>query len=1192
MWSANPSQLWQMRQTWIGLSTKRRCELKKIMALTLSMLIFSSSWSSSAVVTPQIQDLQVISTTSQTPAEVRVNFATTAAAGWTLTIRNICTKTVAATRSGTTTSAKQVAVKIAAENFVVGAYEVTGALANAPTATQKTEFSVGISGGSSQVVSVCESASRLVVDESVKSQSRASIQLSKGRFLESPIAVLVGSDSQIGTTAIAAVFANRASAPLLISPSAGPSKAVFAELSRLNVSKVVLIGNESELDRSFATKLRQVGLQSSRRNATTLSQLAEVTYRKAWKQSQVTPVYVNLNGPEKFILQAVSYANANDFLVFDISKQTSKTVFKLNSQQNLSGGLLIADKITIPDSPLLESAGISRIAGNTSVTTLALATASRAPVSIMLTGAAIKPTVAEVVATSVGDALIAVPASGLTAAQKAWLKDSMAITQVTSAATSTVLSDSLLVRTARFMNNRQPVSELPEVPLPEFPAAVAPPTFAFSGAGLGHGIGMSQWGAYQMATEGKSTSEILLSYYTNSEVQQRFSAADIWVSLFNRISRVSLRVKPVTSGAVTLDIQASRIVDGVEVKSSVTLTQNDTVTVAYLANKSQLRFTFTGNPDLSLPDSDSAKINWSGTRFANSENQIPGLIQIVGPSEAFTATSSSTAGRWYRFGQMQLKAAAESSSLGAGVQVSNRVRFNDEYLYGLGEVPSSWPTAALEAQVIAARSYAYYDLFKKTELKPDGTPATNSRSTSCDCHIVSDIRAQNYVGWSKIAEGSVGARWKAAVDATIPNETDGLVVVHQNKVAQTFYSAANGGATQNNEDVWGGTPLGYLRSVPDPGSILAYDVVGRWSPRVRSQATLAAAFGLSNVATIDFSNRLVSGASKNVTATSTTGQTATITADQFRLRVKSDTGSALGSNWFHRSEVILDSRLRQAATSMFSDRMLEQTLLPATMTNTAVVTEIANLSDPGIFAAAASFAGINGFAFLPVNDSDEIVRVRKFLTDRGITSVVAVGEVSTGLLAGLRSANFPVTEYKAASADAVATQLASASGLPAGSGVVFANPENPASLPMAVSLSVRTKRPLLLANTSGISPTTALWLGSKTIGKSLIAANVTSIPDSVAAGLTEVERLDLSNLAAANRRTLWLGSGAIRQVIVTSEQSDYQLAVIAASTGAPLIYPTNGNIGYVTNWLRRQPLVSTVINAGAVAEFVRTVRQL
>lgn len=1169
-----------------------RCGLKKIIALTLALLFLGSAMPGNAVATPQIQDLQVFSTTSQTPTEVRINFATTAATGWTLIVRNVCADTVAATRSGSTSSAKLVAVKIAAETFGPGAYEVTVALANVPTSAQKAEFSVGISGGLSRIVSVCESASRLVVDESIKSQSRASLQLSKSRFEQSSVAVLIGADSKVGTAAISSVFANRASAPLLISPSAGLSKAVLNELKRLNVANVILIGNSEELNSQVASELRKAGLQSSRRAAPNLSQLAELTYRKAWKQAQTAPVYVNLNGPEKFILQAVSYANANDLLVFDISRQTAQTVFRLSLQNNLSGGLLVADKSTIPNSELLQSAGVSRISGNTPVTTLALATASRSPVSLMLTGAAIKPTLAEVVMTSVGDVLLAVPATGLTVAQKAWLTDLMAINRVSSAATTAVLSDSLLVRSARFLNNRQPVSDLAEVPLPEFPATVAPPTFAFSGAGLGHGIGMSQWGAFQMATEGKTTSEILLSYYTNSEVQPRFSAADIWVSLFNRIPRVSLRVKPVTSGVATMELQATRVVDGVEVRSSVTLTPNDTVSVVYLANKSQLRFSFTGNPDLALPDSDSARINWSGTRFAAAENQNPGLIQIVGTGEAFTTNANATAGRWYRFGQMQLKAATASSSLGAGVQVSNRVRFNDEYLYGLGEVPSSWPSAALEAQVVAARSYAYYDIFKRTERKPDGTPATNSRSTSCDCHILSDIRAQNYVGWSKLAEGSVGARWKAAVDATIPNETDGLVVVHENKVAQAFYSAANGGATQNNEDVWGGTPLGFLRSVPDPGSIAAYDVVGRWSPRIRSQATLATAFGLSNVATIDFSNRLVSGALRNVTATSTTGQTATITADQFRLRVKSETGSALGSNWFHRSEVLLDSRLRQAATAMFRDRMLEQTFLPATTATTAVITQTANLSDPGTFAAAASFAGIKGVAFLPVSDADETTRVRSFLNDRGITGVIAVGNVSAGLVAGLRSANFTVTEYKAASADTLATQLAAASGVPVGSGVVFANPENPAGLPMAVSLSVRTKRPLLLASDSGMSPSTALWLSSRTVGKSLIAANVTSIPDSVAAGLSEVERLDLSNLAAANRRSLWLGSGPIRQVVVTSDQSDYQLAVIAASTGAPLIYPANGNIGYVTNWLRRQPLVSTVINAGGVAEFVKTIRQL
>lgn len=41
----------------------------------------------------------------------------------------------------------------------------------------------------------------------------------------------------------------------------------------------------------------------------------------------------------------------------------------------------------------------------------------------------------------------------------------------------------------------------------------------FNGHGWGHGVGMSQWGAYQMAKEGKTYKEILTFYYTGVEVR-------------------------------------------------------------------------------------------------------------------------------------------------------------------------------------------------------------------------------------------------------------------------------------------------------------------------------------------------------------------------------------------------------------------------------------------------------------------------------------------------------------------------------------------------------------------------------------------------------------------------------------------------------------------------------------------------
>jgi stage II sporulation protein D len=46
----------------------------------------------------------------------------------------------------------------------------------------------------------------------------------------------------------------------------------------------------------------------------------------------------------------------------------------------------------------------------------------------------------------------------------------------------------------------------------------APSSFQFDGRGWGHGLGMSQWGARQMAEDGKPYQDIVKHYYTNVEI--------------------------------------------------------------------------------------------------------------------------------------------------------------------------------------------------------------------------------------------------------------------------------------------------------------------------------------------------------------------------------------------------------------------------------------------------------------------------------------------------------------------------------------------------------------------------------------------------------------------------------------------------------------------------------------------------
>ena len=44
----------------------------------------------------------------------------------------------------------------------------------------------------------------------------------------------------------------------------------------------------------------------------------------------------------------------------------------------------------------------------------------------------------------------------------------------------------------------------------------------FQGSGYGHGVGMSQWGAYQMAEEGMTAEEIVAHYYPGATLVKRW----------------------------------------------------------------------------------------------------------------------------------------------------------------------------------------------------------------------------------------------------------------------------------------------------------------------------------------------------------------------------------------------------------------------------------------------------------------------------------------------------------------------------------------------------------------------------------------------------------------------------------------------------------------------------------------------
>ena len=137
----------------------------------------------------------------------------------------------------------------------------------------------------------------------------------------------------------------------------------------------------------------------------------------------------------------------------------------------------------------------------------------------------------------------------------------------------------------------------------------------------------------------------------------------------------------------------------------------------------------------------------------------------------------------------------------------------DRYLEGIAEVPSSWPRAALDAQVIAARSYALAT-----------TGWSGAEGESLGQAICATASCQVYRG-IPVPPDPTYRRWIRAV-----HRTDGLVLLSGGRPATTVYYSTSNGRTYGNEDVFGSAPLPYLRPVVerDDGS----SPTSRWRVRL------------------------------------------------------------------------------------------------------------------------------------------------------------------------------------------------------------------------------------------------------------------------------------------------------------------------------------------------------------------------
>ena len=191
------------------------------------------------------------------------------------------------------------------------------------------------------------------------------------------------------------------------------------------------------------------------------------------------------------------------------------------------------------------------------------------------------------------------------------------------------------------------------------PSSYGEAVFVISGRGYGHGVGMSQYGAYGQALAGRTYDQILAHYYTGTELR--------------KAGRKEVRV---------LLAEGRR---AVTVSSAVPFSAVDATGAATKLAKGTLAL----DADLVL---------------SSDAGPVPAVYPLIlRPGKKAPLALD---GKPYR-GKLELV------PQGGFLRVVNVVSL-ESYLQGVvaGEVPSTWPAEALKAQAVAARSYALASLLK------------------------------------------------------------------------------------------------------------------------------------------------------------------------------------------------------------------------------------------------------------------------------------------------------------------------------------------------------------------------------------------------------------------------------------------------------------------------------------------------
>ena len=362
------------------------------------------------------------------------------------------------------------------------------------------------------------------------------------------------------------------------------------------------------------------------------------------------------------------------------------------------------------------------------------------------------------------------------------------------------------------------------------PTQAAAADIAFTGAGWGHGVGLSQYGAKAMAADGATYQQILSRYFTggtpvsyttlNTDTFLAYDETPLWVGLRQQSENMGFTVE---NGTADLCFDTTNL--------CVATARPDEV----------WNFSRDGTGKCVFYQ----RLSSGPIRIAGPPADCLASVRPGSPSTTLTVPFKA---RSYRNGILRFRQAPSTGMLQTALEIGV-----EAYMRGLSEVPESWPTAAVQTQVVVSRSQAiWHALDRGSAVQFD-----KQRKDDCYCNLLDGGADQIFRGYTGEANHP---RWVAAVESTTMQ-----VVSVFGHTGLGLYSSSSGGRTENYSDVFSTGSHPYLAAVDDGPAFSdsAANPHATWTAQY-TQAALSGAFGFTWLADAEVTERNESGSVRTV----------------------------------------------------------------------------------------------------------------------------------------------------------------------------------------------------------------------------------------------------------------------------------------------------------------------------------------